>query len=285
MHYTPDETLARAAGRQHGVVRVPDLRAAGLDSSAASKRRARGVLHRQHPGVYSVGHAVLSREGRWLAAVFAGGIGAVLSHLSAAALWRLIRYVPATPDVLVPHGRRSVEGIHFRQYRQLHPLDAMKYQGIPVTTVARTLVDVTDILEPDDLANVIHEAAYRKRFNLEATRRAMTRANGRKNLNRLEEAIQAHLNGSAGTRSRNEREFLRLCKAANIPKPLVNTHVLGIEVDCVWPDLKLVAEIDGPGHARPRSQREDRAVNALLTAAGYTVLRGAPREVLAALLG
>ena len=161
----------------------------------------------------------------------------------------------------------------------------MKYQGIPVTTVARTLVDLTDILEPDDLANVIHEAQYRERFSLEATYRAMERANGRKNLERLEQAISDSLNGSAGTRSRNEREFLKLLEANKIPKPLVNTHVLGIEVDCVWPDLKIVAEIDGPGHARPRSQREDRAVNALLTAAGYTVLRGAPREVLAALLG
>ena len=74
-------------------------------------------------------------------------------------------------------------------------------------------------------------------------------------------------------------------KPTDFPKPLVNTHVLGIEVDCVWPDLKLVAEIDGPGHARPRTQREDRAVDAALQAAGYTVLRGAPREVLAALLG
>ena len=114
----------------------------------------------------------------------------------------------------------------------------MKYQGIPVTTVARTLVDLTDVLTPDELANVIHEAAYRKRFNLEATRQAMERANGRKNLKRLEQAITASLNGSAGTRSRNEAEFLKLCNAAGFPKPLVNTHVLGIEVDCAWPDLQ-----------------------------------------------
>ncbi len=250
MHTTPsvDARLAARAGGQHGILRVPDLRAAGLTGSAVSKRRRRGALHLVYPGAYSLSPA-LSREGRWLAAVFAGGIGAVLSHLSAAALWRLIRYTSPTPDVLVPHGRRSVDGIHIRRYRHLDPLDAMKYQGIPVTTVARTLVDITDILEHDDLANVIHEAQYRERFSLEATYRAMERANGRKNLTRLEQAISDSLNGSAGTRSRNEREFLRLCKAAGFPKPLVNTHVLGIEVDCVWPDLKLVAEIDGP---RPR---------------------------------
>ncbi len=283
MHYTPDETLARRANGQHGIVRTSDLRAAGLSSSAVSKRRARGALHLQYPGVYSVGHAVLSREGRWLAAVFAGGFGAVLSHLSAAALWRLIRYSPRIPDVLVPQGRRPIQGINFHQYRKFDPLDAMKYQGIPVTTVARTLIDLTDILTPDELANVIHEAQYRHRFNLEATQQAMQRANGRKNLKRLEEAITASLNGSAGTRSRNEREFLKLLEANNLPKPRVNTKVLGIEVDCVWPEHKLVAEIDGPGHARPRTQREDKAVDAALHAAGYTILRGTPHEVLAAL--
>ena len=94
----------------------------------------------------------------------------------------------------------------------------MKYQGIPVTTVARTLVDLTDILTSDELANVIHEAQYRERFSLEATQRAMERANGRKNLKRLEQAITDSLNGSAGTRSRNEREFLKLCEAHKAPE-------------------------------------------------------------------
>ena len=63
----------------------------------------------------------------------------------------------------------------------------------------------------------------------------------------------------------------------------MNTEVLGVEVDCHWPDHKLVAEIDGPGHARPRTKREDRAVDAALNAAGYSVLRGRPEDVLAAL--
>ena len=184
----------------------------------------------------------------------------------------------ACPTCSFAADRRPVEGIHFRQYRQLHPLDAMKYQGIPVTTVARTLVDLTDILTPDELANVIHEAAVPRAFQSRGDHRAMERANGRKNLKRLEQAISDSLNGSAGTRSRNEREFLKLLEAHGLPKPLVNTHVLGIEVDCHWPDHKLVAEIDGPGHARPRTQREDRAVDAALTSRRlHDRCRGTPR--------
>jgi ribosomal protein L35 len=205
--------------------------------------------------------------------VFAGGAGAVLSHLSAAALWRLLRFVPRLHDVIVRRRHRPVDGIHFRTCLHLHPLDAMKYRGIPVTTVARTLVDLTDDLTAEELTNVIHEAAYRRRFSLTATKQTMKRANGRHNLDRLEEAIQAHLNHSAGLRSRDEKTFLKLFEAHGVPKPLVNTELLGIEVDFHWPDLKLVAEVDGPGHARPRTQREDRAVDALLHAAGYTTVR------------
>lgn len=238
-----------------------------------AKRQARGVLHRHYPGVYSVGHAVLSREGRWLASVFAGGKGALLALMSAMALWNVIRYTPALPDVLVPHGRKPIEGINIRRYRNLHPLDATKYRGIPVTTVARTLVDLTDDLTPEQLTNLIHEAAYRRSFSLTATRQAMQRANGRRNLERLHQAIEAHLNHSAGVRSRDEAKFLRLFEAHDVPKPEINTELHGIEVDFHWPDLKLVAEIDGPGHARPRTRREDRAVDALLDAAGYTVVR------------
>ena len=159
----------------------------------------------------------------------------------------------------------------------------MKYQGIPVTTVARTLVDLTDDLTAEELTKLIHEAAYRTRFSVTATRQAMQRANGRRNLDRLDEAITAHLNHSAGTRSRDEVAFLKFLDAHGLPKPLVNTELHGIEVDFHWPDLKLVAEVDGPGHARPRTQREDKALDALVRAIGYTIVRGRMDEVVAAL--
>ena len=92
-------------------------------------------------------------------------------------------------------------------YRRLDPADVTVHKGIPVTTVARTLVDLTDVLDAHELANVIHEAAYRKLFDVQETSAAMERANGRRRLKRLEAAIAIHLTGSTGPKSRAERIF------------------------------------------------------------------------------
>jgi len=272
-----DARLAVLARR--GIVKVEHLRAVGLTSSAVAKRCRRGVLHLIFPGVYAIGHADLSREALWIAAVYAGGNGAAVGHLSATALLDVRRYAPPLPDVVVPRRHKPIEGIRLHASRRLDPLDVTEYRGIPVTTVARTLVDLTDSLTAEALANLIHEAAFRNRFSLTATRAAMQRANGRHNLDRLEEAIAAHLAGSAGTKSRKETAFRNLLKDACLPMPIANTYALGFEVDCLWPDLKLVVEVDGPGHARPRTRREDRERDGELSAAGYTILRFTNKEI------
>jgi hypothetical protein len=155
--------------------------------------------------------------------------------------------------------------------RALDPRDETIYKGIPVTTIARTLVDLSDVLTPYQLANVVHEAAYRRRFSENATRDAMHRANGRRNLAVLEKALQLNAAGSAGTRSRNEDAFLSMIKG--LPEPLVNVKLAGEEADFHWPDRRLVVEVDGPGHERPRTQREDALKEAAWREAGYSVLR------------
>jgi hypothetical protein len=129
------------------------------------------------------------------------------------------------------------------------------------------------VLTGAQLANVIHEAAFRNRFDLEATRQAMERATGRRELDVLAAALNAHLSGSAGTRSGLEDQFLAEIQAYGLPDPLVNTKVANLEVDFHWPDRNLCIEIDGPGHERPRSQAEDRARDARLRAAGHDVVR------------
>jgi hypothetical protein len=226
-----------------------------------------------------------------MAAVLAAGHGAVLSHLSAAVLWYVSRLRAPIPHVLVPRRHRPIEGIVIHSYRQLDPLDVIVYRGIPVTTVARMLVDLSDVLTAHQLANVIYEAAFRRRFNVDATRTAMARANGRRNLHVLDKAIGLYLSGSAGTRSRLEDAFLTLLQFAEIPEPLVNTALLGEEVDCRWPQQMLVVEVDGPGHERSPAKHDDARKDGKLKAAGYTVLRFTdveieqrPQDVLARLL-
>src|SRR4051794_8684632 len=255
--------LAELAARQHGVVTTKQL---GMTSGAISKRARAGTLHRVHRGVYAVGHARLSEKGAFMAAVLAAGEHAVLCGLSAAVLWQAWRRKVHEIHVLVPRDRRPYPGFRIHTTRHLHPSDITTHDGIPVTTIARTLVDLTDTLTTHQLANVIHEAAFRNRFNRQATLAAMTRANGRRNLNRLAEALKAE---GAGTRSHAEDRFLELI--ADLPQPKVNTKIAGLEVDFAYDDLMI--EIDGPGHNRPRTRREDAARDAALRRAGYEVIR------------
>jgi len=105
------------------------------------------------------------------------------------------------------------------------------HKRIPVTTIARMLVDLSDVQTAHELANVIHEAAFRGRFSLLATRDAMARANGRHDLAVLEKALALHAAGSAGTRSANEVAVLSMLQFQDLPEPLVNTHLHGEEVD------------------------------------------------------
>ena len=255
---------------------IAQLEAAGLSEATVRARVMRGVLHRKYVGVYAVGHAKLSQEGEWMAGVLAAGDGAFLSHRSAAALSVIWNGPTRITEVLAPRGRRPKGPVLVRTYRRLDPADVTVRNGIPVTTVARTLVDLTDVLEAHDLANVIHEASYRGLFDLAETCAAMERANGRRNLKRLEAAIAIHLGGSAGTKSRAERLFRKLVKPE---EPLGNVIVEGIEVDFLFPERRLVVEIDDPNHGRARSTREDALERRVLEAAGYTLLRFTNAEV------
>ena len=168
---------------------------------------------------------------------------------------------------------RKRPAIVFHHVRSLDPRDIVLRNGVPVTTVPRTLVDLSDVLTKFQLANVVHEAAFRRLFNLEATRSAMARANGRHHLDVLDRAIDLHLSGSAGTKSDLEDTFLALLARGAVAEPLVNTHLLNEEVDFHWPDSRLVVEVDGHGHNRPPTKEHDIRRDAKLTEAGWKVLR------------
>jgi very-short-patch-repair endonuclease len=263
--------LARLAALQHGVVTAKQLADHGLGRPGIAKRVERGTLHRVHRGVYAVGHPRLETKGLWMAAVLAAGKGAALASLSAAALWEISRWTPDEIFVIAPGHKRSRTDFRLQTCRNLDRRDVTYEHGIPVTTVARTLVDLTEILDAPKLANVIHEAAYRRRFDEPATRAAIARANGRARLARLEQALELNARGSAGTKSALEDRFLAHVREAGLPEPEINVKVEGIEVDALWG--RRVVEIDGPGHQRPRTRREDAQRDAKLRAAGYDVVR------------
>jgi hypothetical protein len=267
---TPDTRIAEIAARQHGLVRTEDLRKAGVSASAVSRRKARGLLHRVHRGVFAVGHAALSREALWLAAVFAAGAGAALSHLDAAELWGL-RRARGSISVVAPR-KRTLAGVRVWRCNRLDPRDVTVRNGIPVTTVSRTIVDLAEILTALQLANVMYEAAHRGFLDLDAVEATAARLTGRHGFPTLEEAIDLHRQGSAGTKSEKEDAFHALIKG-RLPDPIANVKVLGHQVDAFWPERRFIAEVDGPGHARPRARRRDARRDEALRAAGYTVIR------------
>ena len=174
----------------------------------------------------------------------------------------------------MPRRHRPIEGITIYQCLGLDPADVTVFKGLPVTTVARMLVDLSASHTPHQVAYVINQAAFRRCFSLEATWRARARANGHAGTGVLARAIDIYLAGSAGTRSGLEDRFLEL--VADCPEPLVNMEYLGYEIDFRWPERRLAVEVDG-NHTRPRDGRNDAARDRVLRAAGYRTLaaRGA----------
>ena len=241
-----------------------------LSRNGISRRVARGALTRRYPGVYSYGRGELSPEAGWMAAVLACGEGAALAHLSSVMLFECSRWPMSEPHVIVPRRHRPVEGITIHHALGLDPRDVTVFRGIPTTTVARMLVDLSASHTEYQVAYVINRAVYKHRFDLQATLRARARAKGHPGTGVLARAIDLYLAGSAGTRSDLEDQFLEL--VGGFPVPLVNMEHLGYELDFHWPDPRLVVEVDG-NHTRPRDKRNDAARDRVLRDAGYTVLR------------
>jgi predicted transcriptional regulator of viral defense system len=268
-----DEALAALAGGQHGVVSWPQLAALGYTKHSVRSAVARRRLLRLHTGVYAVGHAGLTDDSRRLAAVMACGPGALLSHRAAAELHRLL---PPSPqfEVTVPQPRRQREGVVLHRSRAVHPDDRALVRAIPVTTVARTLVDLAEVLNEHRLAKAVHEAEVRRVFDLTGIERVLERVPGRAGRHRLRRVLAAYRPEPRFTRSRAERRLLRLCERHGLPKPQTNVWIHGAEVDAYWEDVGVVVEVDGgEAHLTRRAFREDRARDRRLAAAGIGVVR------------
>lgn len=270
-----DVLLAKLACRQHGVVTVRQLRACGLGDTAISHRVRAGRLHRLHRGVYAVGHAAVSWRGRYLAAVLAVGPHAVLSHRSAAVVWGLVEVRPRLTDVTVARAARSRRGIRVHDVRRLDARDWTRAHGIPVTTVARTLLDLADVLGPGALRRVVREAYAQRRVDERQLHAMLIRARGRHGAPRLEALVAP---GPVATRSELEDRLLDLVLASGLPRPLVNAGLEGlprrVEVDFLFAEAGLVVEADGARYHENRVARDaDVARQAMLEAAGYRVLR------------
>jgi len=244
---TVEEVLARIARRQHGVVTRKQLLAAGVSSDEIRWRLRKGNLIRVHPGVYRVGHKAPSIEARYHAAVLACGDAAVLSGRAAGYLWGLVKGTAPPPEVTAPTNRR-VKGVRTRRARR-NDTQATTRHGIPITTVPRTLVDLSSLLPSADLARACHEAGVLHGTtprHVEAVLEHRPNTPGAKQLRQVMHG-DVHV-----TLSRLERGFLKRLDEAGLPRPVTNKPAGGRRVDCRWPQHNLTVELDSYRYHRSR---------------------------------
>jgi hypothetical protein len=215
-----DLAVAALAAHQHGVVAVAQMLEIGLTYRMIRRRVACGWLHRIHRGVHAVGHANISREGRWMAATLACGPGAVLSHRSAAAHFGLRNTSASLVDVTSPaRGGRRRSGILAHHADALTSADVTEVRAIPCTTVARTIFDLSAVLNRDALEYALHHAQLGPNpinfAELAALLDRLPRRSGAPLLRSLVGRPAGLTDAEAN--SKMERAFLALCRRADLP--------------------------------------------------------------------
>jgi very-short-patch-repair endonuclease len=265
--------LQAVARRQWGVVSRRQLAALGFSAHGISEWVRTGRLVRLYRGVYAYGHDRLRIEGRWLAAVMACGPGAVLSHRDAAQLWELRQSNSALIDVTVSsrNGRIRRKGIRVHRSGRLAPEETTERSGIPVTTVARTLLDLADVLDLQALRRAVTEAEYRDLFDLTAINAVVQSNPGRRGRKLMTAAVEGRLHR---TRSSLEDRFLRFRERWGVEEPESNVWIEGYEVDFLWRSVGLVVELDGlAAHATRDAVRRDREKDRVLWRIGLRTMR------------
>lgn len=275
-----DRAVAALASRQHGVLSRDQLRQLGLSVGGIEGRLERGTLHRLHRGVYAVGHPKVPLEARWMAAVLAGGPGAVLSHRTAAALWGVHQQSAGPIDVTAADKRRPRPGLRFHR-TALPPDEVTVRDGIPVTSVPRTLLDLASVVAPDRLERAVHEAEVLRLTDRLSLPDLMARHPGRPGAADLSRALATP---PQITRRELEHRFLHLLIQHEIDPPrtnaLVTVDARTFEVDCLWERQRLVVELDGNAvHSTARAFERDRERDRLLMLAGWRVARFTWRQV------
>jgi very-short-patch-repair endonuclease len=270
------------AARQHGVISRRQLLAVGLTSDQIDSRIAVGRLHRTWRGVYAVGRPALTTRGWWMAAVLTCGAGALLSHDSAAALWGIramkgdLQGQDSSPSEIhlsvLGSATRSRAGLRVHRRSRMPDGDRTRRDGIPVTSPARTLIDLGTRLSKPRLERAINEADQLGLIDPETLRSAVEDHWGVDGVPALRKVLDRRT--FTLTDSELERRFMGLVDRAGLPRPLTQQRVNGFRVDFFWPELGLVIETDGLRyHRTPTQQSRDRVRDQVHTAAGLVTLR------------
>ncbi len=255
------------AERQHGVVaRWQLVDVVGPDWIDHKLRL--GWLHPLYRAVYAVGHRPATRETRWMAAVLAGGRGAVLSDCAAGAHWGLCG-ARGKIEVTVGRRRRPRPGLVFHR-SNLPPDERTVHHGIPITTVPRTILDIAAGGDRRQVERAINEAEIRRLWDELSLHDLLHRYPRRPGVGTVRAALLRRNEGPTPTKSDLEELFIAFADRGGLPRPQTNVLVEGIEVDCVWREQRVVVEVDGWEVHRTRQAFErDREKSRILQAAGW----------------
>jgi very-short-patch-repair endonuclease len=278
--------VVELASRQNGVVTRRQLLELGLTPRIVARWWQQKRLRPIHRGVYLVG-AVAPPWAAERAALLACGAQAVLSHWTAARMAELPVRADAGSDVVhvtIPvsgGGRRP--GVRAHRTGALHPAEVQRLHDLPVTTTARTLFDLAVPLgrlgQARTLERLVAVALERKLVGEAELRRLLQRHASHRGAGLLD-LVLGQAGGPRLTRSEAEEALLRLIREADLPLPRMNVRVQGCEVDFLWEAERLVVEVDGWAWHSSRNRFEgDRARDARLLAAGFTVLRVTLRHI------
>ena len=244
-------TLARFADRQNGVVTRRQLLTAGWSGSAIDRRVRSGALIVVYPGVYRVGHAAPSVAASYSAAVLACGPGAVLADRAAGSMQKLVRGRVPKPAVLASKKRR-IEGVLITRCRRLDRRDVTRMHNIPITTVARTVVDLAARRDYDEIARAVHQAQV-----LHGVRPQHVEAVLRRRPNAAGAGLLRDILLGGPLLDKLERAFHAMLGQAGLPLPEVNRRTDGHHVDCRWPDHRLTVELTSFRYHNSRQSWED----------------------------
>jgi hypothetical protein len=262
-----EAAIALIAGRQHGYITRAQLLALGMGRHAITYRMQIGRLIPVYAGVYAVGYVRRTPEARACAAVLACGEKAALSHGSAASLWGFNKHWDAPFEVIAPSVRVR-EGIKVHRCRTVTRWDITRQLGIRVTTPARTVLDNAPRLAGKRLSRFVNDALRTPYLHVPDLADVLNRNPDHPATKWLAPLVREPTNSPL------EDDFLEFAKRYGLPAPLTNTHLLGYEIDVLYPRERVIVEVDGRGfHSDRDSFERDRKRDVVMLAADYVTVR------------
>jgi hypothetical protein len=262
-----EAAIALIAGRQHGYITRARLLAIGLGRRAIQYWVSTGRLIPVYAGVYAVGYVQRTPVARSCAAVLACGEKAALSHGSAASLWGFYKHWDMPFEVTAP-SIRIREGIKVHRCRTLARRDITRQLGIRVTSPARSVLDNAPRLAGKRLSRFVNDALRTPYLHVADLADVLNRNPNHPATKRILPFVRAPTNSPL------EDDFLEFARRYGLPVPTTNTHLLGYEIDVLYPRERVIVEIDSAGFHMDRYTFErDRKRDVVMLVAGYVTVR------------